>query len=431
MSVVVLQLGQGGNQYGLALFNALASSRGSPLPCEFFEESGSRGELPRARALLIDMEPKVVAAVTRKANGGGAWKYDSRSCFTLDSGSGNNWAAGYCSNGVTCREPVLEQIRLKVEKCDCFGGFLGIQSLAGGTGAGFGAYVLEALKDEYPSACIFSHSIWPFQSGEVVVQNYNVLLTLAKLHEVVDGIITVENDSLVAACKKTLGIPSPSFVEMNSAGAHALASLLLPSFWRPIQASQASTCNSSQLRVRLLSDLAYALCAHPAYRMLTVYSTPQVRVESLDFTTFAWPSQLKQLKRIAYPVELEQVPGDTRLAKSVQKSVASLLALRGPGAGTADVSVMREPSLYPSWCIDPLNVCANDKEMIKDGGLAAGMMSNCQGAILPASKALTRAYAMFYSKAYLHQYFKHGLDASFFEAAFATVEDVCHSYSIL
>lgn len=59
MGLVVLQLGQAGNQLGLSFFNCLATS-GIPAQShgEFFRESEDQTRLI-ARALLIDMEPKV------------------------------------------------------------------------------------------------------------------------------------------------------------------------------------------------------------------------------------------------------------------------------------------------------------------------------------------------------------------------------------
>lgn len=51
----------------------------------------------------------------------------------------------------------------------------------------------------------------PYQSGEVIVQNYNSLLTLAHLAEVSDGIMLVENSALHYTCQRLLNIPRPSF----------------------------------------------------------------------------------------------------------------------------------------------------------------------------------------------------------------------------
>lgn len=56
------------------------------------------------------------------------------------------------------------------------GGFLLLQSMAGGTGAGLGTYVADALREEgfgggggAGAPCI-NACVWPYESGEVIVQ---------------------------------------------------------------------------------------------------------------------------------------------------------------------------------------------------------------------------------------------------------------------
>lgn len=155
---------------------------------------------------------------------------------------------------------------------------------------------MELLKDEYPSACILSHCIWPYENGEVIVQNYNALLTLAKLQESVDGIIISQNESLSSICRKTLSILRPSFDDMNDVVAHSLASIFLPASWRSVEPCERNEhprktardrgvhdsedfakdgIHGAGMPVRLLSDLVSKLCAHPGYRMLSLRFTPQ------------------------------------------------------------------------------------------------------------------------------------------------------------
>lgn len=81
-------------------------------------------------------------------------------------------------------DAILELIRKEVEYCDWFGGFLALQSVAGGTGSGVGTFITEQLQDLYPSSSLINTVIWPYSSGEVIVQNYNTLLTMACLTEV-------------------------------------------------------------------------------------------------------------------------------------------------------------------------------------------------------------------------------------------------------
>ena len=44
-------------------------------------------------------------------------------------------------------EAVMAMIQREAEKCDRLGGFLGLLSLAGGTGSGVGSFILERLND--------------------------------------------------------------------------------------------------------------------------------------------------------------------------------------------------------------------------------------------------------------------------------------------
>jgi hypothetical protein len=53
---------------------------------------------------------------------------------------------------------------------------------------------------------VLSQCVWPYESGEVIVQNYNTLLTLATLLDAADGIIVVQNEALHAAANKLLNV---------------------------------------------------------------------------------------------------------------------------------------------------------------------------------------------------------------------------------
>uniref|UniRef100_A0A2K5EE52 Tubulin/FtsZ GTPase domain-containing protein n=1 Tax=Aotus nancymaae TaxID=37293 RepID=A0A2K5EE52_AOTNA len=107
MSIVTVQLGQCGNQIGFEVFDALLrdshSSQGLcskreneayQTSCKerFFSEE--ENGVPIARAVLVDMEPKVISQTLSKAAQSGRWKYGQHACFCQKQGSGNNWAYG-------------------------------------------------------------------------------------------------------------------------------------------------------------------------------------------------------------------------------------------------------------------------------------------------------------------------------------------------
>ena len=76
-----------------------------------------------------------------------------------------------------------------------------LQSLAGGTGSGFGSRIAEAIREEFPSTFLISQAVWPYESGEVVVQAYNSMLTMKSLLSTCDGVILVQNEDLHATCQ--------------------------------------------------------------------------------------------------------------------------------------------------------------------------------------------------------------------------------------
>lgn len=97
MAVVTVQVGQCGNQLGPAMFECLAQE--SAGVGTYFRRGAS--ETAVARAVLVDMESKVVSSALRQRKG---WLYDTRSVVTQQGGAGNNWALGYNTLGPNNRD---------------------------------------------------------------------------------------------------------------------------------------------------------------------------------------------------------------------------------------------------------------------------------------------------------------------------------------
>lgn len=70
-------------------------------------------------------------------------------------------AFGTCrSSGVVSTHVDDVRCVLQVEACDLMEGFLVLQSMAGGTGAGLGTAVSEALSDEFSSTLTMNCCVW-------------------------------------------------------------------------------------------------------------------------------------------------------------------------------------------------------------------------------------------------------------------------------
>jgi len=67
-----------------------------------------------------------------------------------------------------------------LEKIDYLGGIISIQSMAGGTGSGLGTYISEQVKGLYSKKPLINIAVWPYSTGEIIVQNYNTILSLSR-----------------------------------------------------------------------------------------------------------------------------------------------------------------------------------------------------------------------------------------------------------
>ena len=68
-------------------------------------------------------------------------------------GAGNNWAQGY-TMAINKYEQIMDMIDREADNSDSLEGFVLTHSIAGGTGSGFGSYLLEQLTDRYPKKIV-------------------------------------------------------------------------------------------------------------------------------------------------------------------------------------------------------------------------------------------------------------------------------------
>jgi tubulin delta len=181
-----------------------------------------------ARAVMVDMEPKVIAQAVEEATRSGTWRYAAGQQFCHKRGAGNNWAMGYKQHGEAAVEQVLEMVASESEKCDRLEGFVIPMSVAGGTGSGVGTRLTEGMRDYFPHSIITNQVIWPYSSGEVIVQNYNAMLSLAHLHQYSDAITLIENDAVHQVCARMMKQRTVSFKLMNQEIAKGLEGVLRP-----------------------------------------------------------------------------------------------------------------------------------------------------------------------------------------------------------
>ncbi|XP_031146597.1 tubulin delta chain [Sander lucioperca] len=442
MSIVTVQLGQCGNQVGHELFDIICSDAlegqrkvYSTASCERFFHQTTHGDLV-ARAVLIDMEPKVINQSISRAAKSGRWRYGESSHFSQKQGSGNNWANGYCVHGPRHRAVVEELVRREVERCDRLAGLMAMMSVAGGTGSGVGTYATQCLRDIYPKSFILNHLTWPYGTGEVIVQNYNSVLTLAHLYQLSDAILVHENDTVHRICSQLLNIKHISFGDVNGVIAHQLGSILQP----------ALTADSHGVYSRNpLGELVSALTCHPEYKLLSVCTIPQMPSSSMAYSTFSWPSLLKHLRQMLISnTKMEEgidwqvrPPAGSERARSFtgpsfNTSLANLLILRGKEVYSAETDGFEDPALYTSWLSseEAFNLWKSPVPFNKYEKCAT-LVSNSQALLRPLDNMVGKAWNMFASRAYIHQYVKFGISEEDFLDSFTSLEQVISSYSQL
>lgn len=131
-------------------------------------------------------------------------------------------------HGPAAEDQIMGLIQKEAEKCDNLNGFMTFMSLAGGTGSGVGAYITQCVKDEFPHAFLLNQVVWPYSMGEVIVQNYNAVLTLSHLYQCADAVLIMENDQLHKICMQLLNIQKIGFRDINRVICHKLLGILLP-----------------------------------------------------------------------------------------------------------------------------------------------------------------------------------------------------------
>ena len=157
--MIMLQLGQCGNQIGFEFWKKLCkehgisqegvleehANEGLDRKDVFFYQADDEHYIPRS--VLMDLEPRVINNIMsspyRKL-------YNPENIFLAKDGggAGNNWASGY-AQGQLHYEDMFDIIDREADGSDSLEGFVLTHSIAGGTGSGMGSYILERLADRY------------------------------------------------------------------------------------------------------------------------------------------------------------------------------------------------------------------------------------------------------------------------------------------
>lgn len=437
MSVLTLQFGQCGNQIGHHLFSLISQDLKHSNSC-YSSECTERwfrikpDDTCVARAVLVDTEQKVITEVNKKQWAAGSeWKYDEANIIAhSDGGTGNNWAYGHVKKGPELKEMIMESVRKEVERCDMLRATLNLLSSAGGTGSGVGSYMVEAYRDEYPTKILLNVVVLPYSAGEVIVQNYNTVLTIANLYDNSDMFIIFQNDHLHKMSVDLLKIKNTELHDLND-----LIAVKIGSLFQPLERSESSR----------IDDIISHLTPHPEYKFITIKSAPHYPKETCKYEApLEWNvlvRHMKQTLRVSHldnaPVfdwemKLPQTHNSEHSLVRYSPCVSNLLVSRGHAASDVKDSIglsLDENVLYPQW-VPRGSRCShlhqNRRFMNMDKFIS--LATNNSLIHYTFNSIVEKAWKTYIHKAYLHQYSKVGVEAEDFLGSFAKLENVIKSY---
>ncbi|KAF1789684.1 Tubulin, C-terminal [Phytophthora cactorum] len=130
----------------------------------------------------------------------------------------------------------------------------------------------------------------------------------------------------------------------------------------------------------------------------------------------------------------EGVDWDISLAtdqgRAFNRSVGSVLILRGKNSIQADSTTFSDPRLYSPWNADPFR-CYSSSSNFSAYDKTGTLISNSKAMLQTLAITMDKAYDMFSHGAYLHQYERFGIDRDFFQDAFLRIDQITQNYSAL
>ncbi|EFN88944.1 tubulin delta chain [Harpegnathos saltator] len=442
--MLTIQFGQCGNQLGYNLLSKVSTdlkgsntgvSHGSNYEYaentieKWFDEIAADDRCS-ARAILVDTEEKVLSKISKETTT--SWFYRSSNIICQcnnGGGSANNWAYGYCINGKQLSNAILNVTRRQIEKLDRFQGFLLLLSSAGGTGSGVGSRMVELLREEYITKTIIATIVLPFTFGEVCIQNYNTILTLAKFCSKADLSVLFENEKIYATCVKLLQNSSTALHDMNDVIAENLLAVFQPT-------------NNARYNA---NSLVYDVAAHPNFKFATIKSTPYIPVTSLQYEpTHKWDVYIRHLEHALQVSKSQTELTNSRLKKAsasmnsnmsftYSSCVSNVLVTRGKSIGE-DIVMTRDlhkKHLYPDWnTLRPFTHLHQERRILNRNKFLT-LVTNNSEIHQPLGIYLDKAWNSYKCAAFLHQYKQFGCEEDDFLQAFAVVENIAQEYKNL
>ncbi|KAK2963371.1 putative Tubulin gamma-1 chain [Blattamonas nauphoetae] len=408
--LITLQVGQCGNQIGKEFWTKMSAEHGiskegvverpevqaNDRKDVFFYQADDDRYVPRS--ILVDLEGSVLDTIRKSEMG---HFYNSENFFMPNTsgggGAGNLWSSGY-DQACESHTDLFDIIDREAEGCDSLEGFILCHSLAGGTGSGYGSYLLEKLNERYPDKLIQTYSVFPApDSTDVVVQTYNSILTMQRLIQHADATVVLDNVALNRIAEEKLKLTQPTVVDLNE-------------FISTVMVSSTATMRFPGYMYNDLGGIIASLVPTPRCHFLMTSYTPLASQNAQQ--AIRKTSVHDVMRRLIEPQNL-------MVSCSRDKGVyASILNIIQPGsANSSDIDQTaihkslqqlraKQRVKFVPWCPASIQVAvAKRSPFIEQSNRVSGLMlANHTSINTMFERTLRQFWTMLKSKAYLFKY---------------------------
>lgn len=124
--------------------------------------------------------------------------------------------------------------------------------------------------------------------------------------------------------------------------------------------------------------------------------------------------------------------GSSTWTSIFNKSLSNQIFLRGKDANAVDLASFEDSQLYAKWVPTFGRFhSAWQRNHYNEIDKSVTLLSNSQTPVEPLNGVVNKAWGMFASRAYVHQYAKHGIVEDDFVDSFVALEQVVKNYSNL
>ena len=273
--------------------------------------------------------------------------------------------------------------------------------------------LLKQFKNEGNfNANMLNVAIWPYSTGEIILQNYNSILTMSRLIQHSDGIISLYNDEELKLWKIGKNIKNPTYQDINTVISEKLLSVFFP--W----------ANSPEKHIPLRGFDCNEIISHlgvlPQTNILTMSSYPLCPDDSKQFNAVTWKGLFSEV--------LRNFQNNSKNPSKWWKSFGNIMYMRGEEVYKNDnFSQFEDPDLYNTNINTGLKVY-KDSYSLHGHEKSWTILSNSSQITTPLENALRKSVLMFRNKAYLHHYEKMNFTEEDFREAFTVTRDTVLRY---